>query len=47
MILDVFDFDMLKFNNTIKDYNILDDLLKPLDTKPWLIKDKIKDLILF
>ena len=46
MILDVFDFDMLKFNNIIKDYNILDDLLKPLDTKPWLIKDKIKDLIL-
>lgn len=47
MILDVFDFDMLKFNNVIKDYDLLDDLLKPLDNKPWLIKDKIKDLILF
>ena len=47
MVLDVFDFDMLKFNNIIKDYNILDDLLKPLDNKPWLIKDKTNDLILF
>jgi len=47
MVLDVFDFDMLVFNDTIKDYNITDDLLKPFDKKPWLVRDKIKDLILF
>lgn len=47
MVLDVFDFDMLVFNDMIKDYDITDDLLKPFDKKPWLIRDKIKDLILF
>jgi hypothetical protein len=47
MVLDVFDFDMLVFNDRIKDYNIIDDLLKPFDTKPWLVRDKIKDLVLF
>jgi hypothetical protein len=47
MILDVFDFDMLMFNDKIKDYNITEDITKPFDEKPWLIRDKIKDLILF
>jgi hypothetical protein len=47
MILDVFDFDMLVFNDKIKDYDIMEDLTKPFDKKPWLIRDKIKDLILF
>jgi len=47
MILDVFDFDMLKFNDMIKGYNIIEDITKPFDKKPWLIRDKIKDLILF
>jgi hypothetical protein len=47
MVLDVFDFDMLVFNNKIKDYDIMEDLTKPFDKKPWLNKDKLKDLILF
>ena len=47
MILDVFDFDMLVFNDMIKDYDIMEDITKPLDKKPWLVRDKIKDLILF
>jgi hypothetical protein len=47
MILDVFDFDMLKFNDTIKGYDIIEDITKPFDKKPWLVRDKIKDLILF
>ena len=47
MILDVFDFDMLKFNDMIKGYNIMEDITKPFDKKPWIIRDKIKDLILF
>jgi hypothetical protein len=47
MILDVFDFDMLMFNDKIKDYNITEDITNPFDEKPWLIRDKIKDLILF
>ena len=47
MVLDVFDFDMLVFNNKIKDYDIIEDTTLPFDTKPWLLRDKIKDLILF
>ena len=47
MILDVFDFNMLKFNDTIKDYDIMEDITRPFNNKPWLIRDKIKDLILF
>lgn len=47
MVLDIFDFDMLLFNDKIKDYDILEDITKPFDKKPWLIKDKAKDLKLF
>jgi hypothetical protein len=47
MVLDVFDFDLLKFNDTIKSYDITEDITKPFDKKPWLLRDKIKDLILF
>ena len=47
MTLDVFDFDMLMFNDMIKDYNIIEDITNPFDKKPWLVRDKIKDLILF
>jgi len=47
MVLDVFDFDMLVFNNKIKDYNIMEDITNPFGDKPWLVKDKLKDLILF
>jgi hypothetical protein len=47
MVLDVFDFDMLVFNDKIKDYDIIEDTTLPFDKKPWLTKDKTKDLILF
>lgn len=47
MVLDVFDFDLEKFNSYIKEYNILEDILKPLDKKPWLVRDRVKDTIMF
>jgi hypothetical protein len=47
MVLDVFDFDMLKFKSTIKSYDIIEDISKPFDKKPWLVKDRIKDLVIF
>lgn len=47
MTLDVFDFDMLVFHDKIKDYDIMEDITKPFDNKPWLVRDKMKDLILF
>jgi hypothetical protein len=47
MVLDVFDFDMLVFNDKIKGYDIMEDITNPFGDKPWLVKDKLKDLILF
>lgn len=47
MVLDVFDFDMLVFYDKIKDYDIIEDITNPFGDKPWLVKDRIKDLILF
>ena len=47
MVLDVFDFDMLIFNDKIKGYDIMEDITNPFGDKPWLIKDRLKDLILF
>jgi hypothetical protein len=47
MVLDVFDFDMLVFNDRIKDYDIMEDITHPFNNKPWLVKDRLKDLILF
>jgi hypothetical protein len=47
MVLDVFDFDMLVFNDKIKDYDIMEDITNPFGDKPWLVRDKIKVLILF
>ena len=47
MVLDVFDFDMLVFNDKIKGYDIMEDITHPFNNKPWLVKDKLKDLILF
>jgi hypothetical protein len=47
MVLDIFDFDMLVFNDKIKDYDIMEDIRNPFGDKPWLIKDRLKDLILF
>jgi hypothetical protein len=47
MVLDVFDFDMLLFNDKIKDYDIMEDITNPFGDKPWLVKDRLKDLKLF
>ena len=47
MTLDVFDFDMLVFNDMIKDYDIMEDITNPFGGKPWLVKDRIEDLIIF
>lgn len=47
MILDVFDFNLESFNNIIKNYDLMNDLLNPLSDKPWLAKDKIRDMIIF
>ena len=47
MILDVFDFDLTTFNERLVGYDFLDDILHPFDNKPWLVKDRTNDCIIF
>lgn len=47
LVLDVFDFNLNKFSSEyLKDYDIENDIKNQLEEKPWLIKDRMKDLIL-
>jgi hypothetical protein len=43
LILDVFDFDIDNFQHLLTNYDILEDIKNPLDSKPWLFKDKVND----
>lgn len=48
LVLDVFDFNLPKFKmEYLKDYDYNLDTTDPLGNKPWLIKDKIKDILIF
>jgi hypothetical protein len=48
LVLDVFDFNLNKFyNDYLKNYNIKDDIKNPLESKPWLVKNRTSDLIMF
>lgn len=48
MVLDIFDFDFTKFKSKLKSYDFCDDIKKPTEDKPWLVKDKDPiDLTLF
>ena len=47
MVLDVFDFNLGKFTNEyLKGYNFDEEINKPFDKKPWLVYDKVKDMII-
>lgn len=46
LILDVFDFDLDKFNERINNYNLFDDLLVQNKEKPYLIQDMLEHVIL-
>jgi hypothetical protein len=48
MVLDIFDFDLVSFNKKLESYDLCDDIKKPTESKPWLVRDKdSKDLIVF
>lgn len=47
MILDVFDFDLKTFNEKLVGYDYLDDINHPFTKKPWLVKDRTTDCIIF
>jgi hypothetical protein len=37
--------NLSELRKLIESYNILEDLKNPLDTKPWLIKNKVEDIV--
>lgn len=47
LVLDVFDFNLDNFKFILSNYDLIDDIEKPFDKKPWLIKDRTEDLIIF
>ena len=46
VILDVFDFNLTKFTNEIKGYDVIKDITNPFNNKPWLVKDKSRDIFI-
>jgi hypothetical protein len=46
LILDVFDMDLTKFNERLLNYDFLKDILDPESPKPYLIQDRLEDIIL-
>lgn len=48
LILDVFDFNIQKFlNDNLTDFDLVNEINHQIDERPWLVKDRLKDLILF
>jgi hypothetical protein len=47
LVLDVFSFDLTEFNEYVKDYDIMQDILFPGKEKPYLKQDKLKHIIVF
>jgi hypothetical protein len=46
LILDVFDMDLTEFNEKLLNYNFLIDILDPESPKPYLIQDRLEDIVL-
>jgi hypothetical protein len=47
LVLDVFSFDLTEFNEYVKDYDLLQDILFPGKDKPYTKQDKLEHVIVF
>jgi len=47
LILDVFDFDLEDFSNRMESYDLIQDILDPEGLKPYLVQDRLEDVIIF
>jgi hypothetical protein len=47
LILDLFDFDLEDFKTKVDGYDIIQDILDPMGEKPYLIQDRLEDVIVF
>jgi hypothetical protein len=46
LVLDVFDMDLTEFNEKLSNYNFTEDITNQSLDKPYLIQDRLKDVIL-
>jgi len=46
LVLDVFDMDLTDFKEKLSKYQFFDDIVDPNSTKPYLIQDRLNDVIL-
>lgn len=47
LILDVFDFDLFEFNKRFDNFEFYEDVLFQNFEKPYLVQDRLKDIIIF
>jgi hypothetical protein len=46
LVLDVFDMNVKEFSECLSNYNLIEDITKPDETKPYLVQDRLEDIIL-
>ena len=46
LVLDVFDMDLTEFNQRLQSYEFMNDILNPDSPKPYLVQDRLEDIIL-
>lgn len=46
LVLDVFDMDLTEFKKRLSNYQFFDDITDPNSKKPYLVQDRLKDIIL-
>jgi hypothetical protein len=47
LILDLFNFDLEDFETKVGGYDLIQDILDPTGEKPYLIQDRLEDVIVF
>ena len=46
LVLDVFDMNLNEFDELMSNYNFINDIIEPDSPKPYLIQDRLEDVIL-
>jgi len=46
LVLDVFDMNVKEFSGCLTNYNLIEDITKPENPKPYLVQDRLEDIIL-
>jgi len=46
LVLDVFNMNVKEFSECLSNYNLIEDITKPDEPKPYLVQDRLEDIIL-